>query len=179
MHYRSPHNSRKNPLFGRLEFDRFKVFFAITVVFTGLIIGRLFQLQVLAHDHYAKAAASEHYGYSELPAHRGEIFIKDYASGENVRVATNSTLDLLYADPTLIKEKKLVADRIVPLIYNQEEARTADDERVKTAILRAKTAEELDKIKPLTDDELYKNFYTETLEKISSDIRPMIILSNE
>lgn len=179
MHYRSPKKSPFAGLLSHWEFDRNKAFFGVIVVFTSIIIIRLFQLQVIAHDHYAQMAASEHYGYSELPAHRGEIYIKDYASGENVRVATNSTLDLLYADPTLLKNKKLVADRIVPLIFDLEESKTADQERVKNAIFRAKTAEDLDKIKPYTDDELYKNFYQDILDKISSDIRPMIILSNE
>lgn len=177
MNYRSHKSGQLSKLIHNLNIDRNLVFLVVLGVLTIIIIVRLFTLQVLAHDHYAKIAASEHYGYSELPAHRGEIFIKDYASGENVRVATNSTLDLLFADPTLIKNKRLVADRIVPIIYNQEEARKIDEERVKTAIFRAKTAEELDSIKPFTDDELYKNFYEETLEKISSDIRPMIILS--
>ena len=140
---------------------------------------RLFILQVIAHDHYQQIAAKEHYGFSELPAHRGEIFIKDYASGEQVRVATNSTLDMLFADPTLIKDKKLVADRIAPIIYNLEEAQKADQERVEIAKSRALSAEEYEKIKPYTDQELYQNFYNEFLEKINSDIRPMIILSTK
>ncbi len=178
MNYRSNQTSGIRRLFRQAAPDRDSLFLGILGLMTIIIIGRLFSLQVLAHQHYANIAAREHYGYSELPAHRGEIFIKDYASGENVRVATNSTLDLLYADPTLIKNKKLVADRIVPIIYNQESARAIDNERVSTSIFRAKTAEELDKIKPLTDDELYQNFYNETLDKISSDIRPMIVLSN-
>lgn len=166
----------KNP-FKNLDWDRNLIFFVVIGIFSVIIIGRLFQLQVLAHDHYAAIAAREHYGYSELPAHRGEIFIKDYASGENVRVATNSTLDLLFADPSLIKNKKMVADRLAPLIYNLDEARKTDEERVKTGILRAKTAEELEQIKPHSEDELYQNFYNNLLEQISSDIRPVIILS--
>ncbi len=166
-------------LFQHLELDRNLVFLIFVCLLTTIIIARLFYLQVLAGGYYAGIAAREHYGYNELPAHRGEIYIKDYASGENVRVATNSTLDLLFADPTLIKNKKLVADRVVPLIYDLTEARKLDEERVKTGILRAKTAEELEAVKPYTDDELYQNFYNDLLEKISSDVRPVIILSNE
>lgn len=168
----------KNPL-RNIELDRNLIFFGVIALCTLIILARLFHLQVLAHDHYAAIAAREHYGYSELPAHRGEIFIKDYASGENVRVATNSTLDLLYADPTMVKNKKLVADRLAPLLYVQEDARKADEDRVKTAILRAKTAEELEAVKPYSDDELYQNFYNNLLEQVSSDIRPVIILGND
>ena len=172
-------NSRIRNFFRHLELDRNLLFLIFLGILTLIILIRLFFLQVLANGYYATIAAREHYGYSELPAHRGEIYLKDYASGENVRVATNSTLDLLFADPTLIKDKKLVADRIVPLIYDLAEQRQLDDDRVKTSILRAKTAEELDAVKPYTDTELYQNFYNDFLEKISSDIRPMIILSNE
>lgn len=178
MNYRSQKSAGLRSFAHNLKLDRNLVFLGLLGVLTVIILFRLFSLQVLAYGHYSKIATQAHYGYSELPAHRGEIFIKDYASGENVRIATNSTLDLLFADPTLIKNKKLVTDRIVPLIYNLEENRTADNERVKNAIFRAKTAEELEKIKPYTDDELYQNFYNSTLEKISSDVRPMITLTN-
>ena len=178
MTYRSLRKTLTNP-FKNLQLDRNLIFFIVVVVFTAIIIVRLFDLQIISHEHYSEIAAKEHYGYSELPAHRGEVFIKDYASNENVRVATNSTLDLLYADPTLIKDKKLVADRLVPLIYNQEESRLLDEERVKTSVLRAKTSEELTAIKAYTDDELYQNFYKQILDQISSDIRPRIILGSD
>ncbi len=177
-----PHQNKRSALshfFRKINPDRNLVFLIIVAFIILIILARLFYLQVITHSYYAGIAAREHYGYSELPAHRGEIYIKDYASGENVRVATNSTLDLLFADPSLIKNKKLVADRIVPLIYNLDENRKIDEERVKTGILRAKTAEELEAVKPNSDDELYQNFYNDFLEKISSDVRPVIILSNE
>lgn len=179
MNYRSSNNSKLPAFLRKLNIDRNTLFLGFLGFLTLGILTQLFIIQVVYHDHYAEIAAKEHYGYSELPAHRGEIFIKDYASGENVRVATNSTLDLLYADPTLIKNKKLVADRIVPMIYNLEEAKLEDQLRVKTAINRAKTAEELALIKSYADDILYQNFYNDLLNKISSDIRPMIVLSNE
>jgi stage V sporulation protein D (sporulation-specific penicillin-binding protein) len=151
----------------------------IFVVGVASIIGiRLFFLQVIRYDFYQQVAAKEHYGETELPARRGEIFIKDYASGENVRVATNITLDTLYADPTIIKDKKLVADRLVPLIYDLPEARATDDQRIETEHKRAKTQEEVDKIKALTDEELYKKFYDDTLAKISMETRQSILLSD-
>jgi cell division protein FtsI/penicillin-binding protein 2 len=175
MNYRNSNRSRSP--FPAL--DRSLVLFAAFVAITAIILVKLFTLQVIAHDHYQTIAAREHYGYSELPAHRGEIYLKDYASGEKVRVATNSTLYLLYADPTMVKDKKLVTDRIVPFIYNLEEQRKIDEERVKTAILRAKTAEEIEAAKPLTDQQLYDQFYQQILEQISADIRQVVILSNE
>ena len=105
MNYRSPRKTFLSP-FKDLHIDRNFVFFLITAGVTAIIIVRLFQLQIISYDHYNTIANEEHYGYSEIQPHRGEIFIKDYASNENVRIATNSTLDLLFADPTLIKNKK-------------------------------------------------------------------------
>jgi len=150
----------------------------LIVIVAGIIGVRLFYLQVIRHDHYQQIAVKEHYGYTELPARRGEIFIQDYASGETVRVATNITLDTLYADPTIIKNKKLVADRITPLIFNLEEERKKDIERIETKIKRAQTKEERENIKELTDEELYKQFYDNLLTKISEEVRPVILLSD-
>ena len=95
----------------KIHEPEFKISILRLLVFLvfGIIVMRLFFLQVIKHDHFQAVAAREHYGYTELPARRGEIFIKDYASGEDIRVATNVTLDTLYADPTLIENPKLVA----------------------------------------------------------------------
>lgn len=150
---------------------------AITFLILGIITMRLFYLQVIQNDHYLAIAAREHYGYTELPARRGEIFIKDYASGEDIRVATNITLDTLYADPTLIQNPKLVTDRIVPIIFNLETERLNDNNKIETTRKRAQTQEELDNIKSLTDEELYTSFHASVLEKLSQKIRPEILLS--
>lgn len=151
---------------------------ALMFLILGLITARLFYLQVIKHGHYMAIASREHYGYTELPARRGEIFIKDYASEEDVRVATNITLDTLYADPTLIQNPKLVADRIVPIIFNLETRREIDNKRIETERKRAQNQEDLDKIKHLTDEELYTEYYNSVLEKISQQIRSVILLSD-
>lgn len=151
---------------------------AIVILVLAIIGIRLFYLQILRHDFYQQVAAKEHYGYTELPARRGEIFIKDYASGEDVRVATNITLDTLFADPTLIENKKMVADRIVPLIYDPEDEREKDNLRVETEHKRAKSEEEIAAIRAYTDEELYTNYYNKILQDISAEIRPIILLSD-
>lgn len=150
----------------------------LVVILVGVITVRLFYLQVLRHDFYQQVAAKEHYGYTELPARRGEIFIQDYASGETVRVATNVTLDTLYADPTIIKDPKLVADRIAPMIFDLEAEREADQKRIEKELKRAQTTEEREQIEELTDEELYSQFYDNVLESISQTIRPEILLSD-
>ncbi len=165
--------SRRKPI------NRLTVLTLATFLMTGVIGSRLFYLQVIKADYYAKKADKEHYGESTLPARRGEIFIKDYASNDLVRVATNTTLDLLYADPTLISDKKMVADRIAPMIFNLDDAKKADTERVKNESIHAKSADELSRIKPLTDQELYQKFYTDLLDKISQEKRLQITLRDD
>lgn len=150
----------------------------IVIIIVGIIMTRLFFLQVMRHDFYQQVAAKEHYGYTELPARRGEVFIQDYASGETVRVATNVTLDTLYADPTIIKDPKIVADRIAPLIFNLEVEREKDQERIKKELKRAQTEEERLKIVELTDEELYTQFYNNILQDLSQKVRPQILLSD-
>jgi len=159
--------------------NRLAILTAIIFLMTGVIIIRLFYLQVLRHDYYEKIAAKEHYGYSEMPARRGEIFIKDYASVELVRVATNTTLDLLFADPTLIENKKVVADRIAPIIFDLQTSRDADEKRVKIELAKAKTPEEKALVKSLTDEQLFQNFSVDLLDRISQEKRSQILLSNE
>jgi cell division protein FtsI/penicillin-binding protein 2 len=159
--------------------NKFTTLKILVYIITGIITVRLFYLQVIRHDFYQEVAAKEHYGYTELPARRGDIFIKDYASDELIRVATNITLDTLFADPTIITNKKIVADRLAPLIYDPQEAKTADEARMEEERKKAKTKEELDKIKPLTDEELYKQFYDDLLSKISQEVRSQITLSND
>lgn len=164
---------------GLKPMNRLAALTAVMIFMTGVIIVRLFYLQVLRHDYYEKVAAKEHYGYSEMPARRGEIFIKDYASGEEVRVATNTTLDLLFADPTLIENKKVVADRIAPIIFDLKQARDDDEKRVKIELAKAKTPEEKALVKSLTDEQLFQNFSTDIFDKISQEKRSQILLSND
>lgn len=159
--------------------DKLLVLKGVVTLIGTLIIFRLFYLQVVRHDYYKQIAAKEHYGETELPARRGEIFVKDYSSNEPVRVATNVTLDTLFVDPTIITNPKLVADRLAPIIYDVDEARAQDQQRVETEHKRAKTEEDVKKIKSLTDEELYKKFSEDLLNDISQKVRSTIILSND
>src|SRR3989344_4130677 len=76
--------------------------FTLMIIVIGVllvIVGRLFQLQILHHDAYAKTAEGQHFGAIDLPARRGEILVQDKKSGELFKLATNTTLDLVYVDP--------------------------------------------------------------------------------
>lgn len=113
--------------------NRLKVILIIQYAIVGIIILRLFWLQVVKANYYRTIAAKEHYGYTELPARRGEILIRDNNSKDLYRVATNTTLDLIYADPTLVKNPEEIVSTLVPLLFNLEEARDEDNARIDEA----------------------------------------------
>ena len=51
-----------------------RIFSLLIVVFVvfSIIIGRLFQLQILRHDVYSETAKDQHFGAIDLPARRGD-----------------------------------------------------------------------------------------------------------
>jgi cell division protein FtsI/penicillin-binding protein 2 len=153
---------------------------ALIVFFTIIIIIRLFYLQILKHDFYQQAAAREHQGYTELPAKRGEILVKDYTNGETYTVASNTTLDLIYVDPKLITNKTLVASTLADTLFDLEKEREKDNERIikeKREFKRTGNMDAYERVKPLSDEELKDAFYHEILEKVSRNIREEILLS--
>lgn len=95
------------------------IFFTFTIF--ALIIFRLFHLQVIRHTQYAQAAEDQHFGAIELPAKRGEIYVKDTHSGELSKLATNTTLDVLFVDPMIAEDKSIIADKLPPVIFTKED----------------------------------------------------------
>ena len=167
----------------REVFNKINIFIVGSALITFIIIARLFQLQVLAHDHYQEIATREQYGMMELPAQRGDIIIKDYHSNEEFPIATNTTLNLLYADPAMVKDPIFVADNIAPLIFDIEDARAADNERIEEMaknLAPELSPEELeDLLSPKTDSELEEDFRQKLITKISEKQRNTILLATE
>ncbi len=152
------------------QFTRIHLLFLAVFLITGVIIARLFYLQVLYHGYYNDIAQAEQYGYSVLPARRGEILIEDYQSGTAYKLATNTTLNMIYADPTMIEEPTLVAETLAPYLFDLDVERDLDDQRyeekyeeimkIEDENLRNKSLSELSH---KSDEELLKNF-TDNLE---------------
>ncbi len=164
-------------------FNKLTIFIVATSLVTLIIIARLFQLQILMHTHYEAVAQSSQYGLIEIPAQRGEILISDYHSGEEFAIATNTTLNLLYADPTLIKDPSYIAGKIAPLLFDLEDERAKDDEKIREIgknLAPETTQEEIDKLlKPLTDEELEAKFKEDLIVKLSEKKRQKMILATE
>lgn len=84
------------------------------VLLTGLIIlGRLFYLQVIRHDHYQALADEIHLSKFEIPARRGEIYVLDGQTP--VPLVLNQLTYRLYADPRYIEEPATTASAIATL----------------------------------------------------------------
>jgi len=86
-----------------------------------VIISRLFQLQVMRHDDYSETARNQHFGSITLQAKRGEILVRDTHSGDLSKLATNTTLDLIYVDPMVTDDKVGVAKTLAPLLFTRKE----------------------------------------------------------
>ena len=93
--------------------------------FTGVLFAilffRLFQLQIIKGKEYSAVAQSQHFGSITLPAKRGEILVRDTHSGELSKLATNTTLDLVYVDPMIAEDKVIIAKKLAPLLFTRKE----------------------------------------------------------
>lgn len=167
-----------------IPFNRFTPLFLAVYLVTGLIIIRLFYLQVLAHGYYEEIAQREQYGYTTLPARRGEILIEDYHSGETYTLATNTTLEMIYADPTLIADPVAVAETLAPLLFDLETEQELDQKRYDeeyNAILKMESEvlrnEALTKLKLKTEEELFDEYQQNLEDTLASKTREVILIS--
>jgi cell division protein FtsI/penicillin-binding protein 2 len=116
------YSSYKNPFRGtHANSARIISMMVFVVLLFLLILTRLFQLQVLKHDEYSLIAEEQHFGAIDLPARRGEILVTDTHSGEFSKLATNTTLDLLYVDPLVAEDKLGIAKSLAPLLFTVQD----------------------------------------------------------
>ncbi len=99
----------------------YRIFVLTTFAFLlfFVIIARLFQLQVIRHEDYRAAASDQHFGAITLNAKRGEILVRDTHSGDLSKLATNTTLDLVYVDPLVAEDKIFIAKKLAPLLFTR------------------------------------------------------------
>lgn len=131
---------------------RFKFLIGTIFLFAGIIIARLFVLQVLDHTFYSALAAGQHEIYQLLFPERGKIWMQEIGSGDSSEkkklypLATNQTLFLVYAEPRKIKNPEDLAAKLVE-IFNIKQAQNdngANEEDIPTVEeLKEKLKEEL------------------------------------
>jgi len=155
--------------------NRITILIIASTLITVVLIIRLFQLQILQYDHYSAIAAKEQYGFSEQAAQRGEIIIKDHHSDEEFYIATNTTLNLIFADPALIDNPEYVGGKIAPLLFDLEYEQKQEELRIKELSKNLNpelTKEEIETLlKPRTKEELKKDYVKEIIRKIGEKQR--------
>ncbi len=114
-----------NKRFSKNRYSFLKINFRIyiLVVFillaAGIVIFRLYTLQVLARNYYQELAADQHKVFDKLIPERGEIFVKD--KNGYYPVAVNKKLNLVYAVPREVENPQEAAKQIAPILELDEE----------------------------------------------------------
>jgi cell division protein FtsI/penicillin-binding protein 2 len=168
------------------DLNKLAIFIGASAFFTLIIVGKLFYLQIVNHDHFQARALAAQQGLTEILPQHGTIIIKDHHSDSEFPIATNTTLNLVYADPGLIQDPTFVTSQVGPLLFDLEEAQQEDQLRINKlqeniADLAAEyTPEEIEeKLRPLSDQELQDEFMRDFELKISQKKRPEILLAND
>jgi stage V sporulation protein D (sporulation-specific penicillin-binding protein) len=93
---------------------RIRLWYALLLVFCGLILIRVFYLQVIRHNYYQSAALSGQLKEYEIPAQRGVI--EAYNGDQVMPLVLNEVKYTLFADPKFIKDPEKSARAVEKLI---------------------------------------------------------------
>jgi cell division protein FtsI/penicillin-binding protein 2 len=102
---------------------RLLTWYAVVIVIIGIIILRLFYLQIIRHDYYQRAALNDQLKQYSIAADRGVI--QAYQGNEIVPLVLNQKLYTLYADPSLIKNAPEDAAKLVRITHGKAEDYTS------------------------------------------------------
>lgn len=95
---------------------RLNLVLGVIFLLAGLIVFRLFNLQVINYNVFTEAAGKQHEIWSEVKAKRGEIFIEDYKEDNKYVLAGNKDLGLIYAVPLEIEDAQKTASLLSPIL---------------------------------------------------------------
>lgn len=161
----------------------------VTLIFFGVtaaIIMKLFYLQVLAHGYYADVAQRTQVGSTVLPARRGEILLEDDATGDIFKLATNTTLKMIYADPYEIEQPRYVAETLAPFLFDEEREREEDELRYQLefeALLSSNNEalrdQGLEKLRFKETDELFEAYVDKLETLFTQKTRELILIYAE
>ena len=109
----------------------FIMFFFVCV--WGIVVFRLFKLQVMDNDYYTALAADQHEIFKQLYPERGSIFVQDKNVGlispekGYSPVAANKKLSLLYAVPKDVKDADAILEAL-QTVFQMKVAETLPSE---------------------------------------------------
>ncbi len=93
---------------------RLNLVVSLFLVIGGIVIFRLFNLQILQHQIYLAQAQAQHENHQEIKPQRGKIFLSD-KSGENYLLATNREFYEVFATPSELQKLPDRAEKIKQL----------------------------------------------------------------
>ena len=123
MHLRSSiFRGRKNN-----DGKRVKVLAFFFIIITILLIGRLFDLQILKGSFYAALASGQHDLYQKLFPQRGSIYVLENSSGKQILfpLVTNQQLSTVYAVPVNIQDPTSTAEKLFEVLGFPEDLDTS------------------------------------------------------
>jgi cell division protein FtsI/penicillin-binding protein 2 len=125
-----------------------------------VIVARLFDLQILRGEEFQNLARAQRSTTIEIPARRGEILVRETQTGDLVKMATNTTLDLIFVDPKITPDKKLIAAKLAPFLFTEKDfencrANFKSCPRNSVQILDADTGEILENWEENSADEFF------------------------
>ncbi len=109
--------------------ERIFLVMGVLLLYLLIVVARLLELQLVRGASFSQWAEQKHFAGVKLPAKRGEILGTNSKTGELTIFATNTTLDLVYVDPSasndkdpkqLLEDKKLVARTLADTLLTQE-----------------------------------------------------------
>lgn len=113
-------------IFGKNDFDKsnfskrlYALSFVAIFMFCAVLL-RLFQVQIVKYEFYKALAQDQHEFFQKTLPKRGEIFIRDKYSNQPYPLAVNKELNLIYAAPKNIENKKEVAAKLSSLLKMEE-----------------------------------------------------------
>lgn len=139
--------------------------FVFLFLLWGLVVIRLFNLQVLNYGVYAALASGQHEIYKKLFPQRGRIFVRDSLTvasqgneGEKdlYPIATNKEYNLVYAVPYEVVDPEKTAKDLVDILglekEQAEKLKKLRDEAKKEAEANAQPGEEIKIVEPEVQD---------------------------
>lgn len=91
------------------------------LLFAGLIVGKLFYLQVASHSYYLGLAQQQHTITRRLLPERGKIYVRDKFTGDLTPLAINEKKGLVFAIPKEIKNPEETSEALAPLLEIKKE----------------------------------------------------------
>ncbi len=132
--------------------NRINLVIAVIFLLGGLILYRLYDLQIKKNDLYVALASSQHIAYNKLEPVRGRIFIQDnYGENKLYPIATNKSFSLVYAVPRDIKNPQDVAEKLYEIFNKEKIEKEVDDLFEKED--REKLNQEITVLRDLTGEE--------------------------